>query len=131
MQRDFQRPKNFIAKPAEASSPPRPVIPQNKRRLLSFSKKRWPALAIIVAVLVISALGYAYLSTRNELAKLHDPQAAAQAEAEDLAKTIGQFLELPQNETPSLATVSDASKLQEQLFFQKAQNGDRVLVYAQ
>lgn len=82
-------------------------------------------------MIVVSLLGYGYFSTKSELNKLNNPEAAAQAEADDLAKEIGRFLELPSDETPTVATVSDVSKLQDQLFFQKAKNGDRVLVYAQ
>ncbi len=128
MQHDFQRPKNVVAKPAETMLQSRPV---KKQRFGGLSKKHWSILAIVVTVLAIGLLSYGYFSTKNELSKLTDPQAAAQAEAEDLAKQISVFLELPKDETPTLATVSDVTKLQEQLFFQKAQNGDRVLVYAQ
>jgi len=132
MQRDFQRPKNYLAKPANPVVPPlQPAAPKKRRSLARFSKKRLATIAVVVALLVIGLLGYGYFSTKNELSKLNDPQAAAQAEAEDLAREIGRYLELPTDETPTLATVSDVSKLQEQLFFQKAQNGDRVLVYAQ
>ena len=130
MQHDFQRPKNVTAKPVQAVHQSHPA-PIKKKRASQFFKKHWTVLAVIVALLLIGVLGYGYFSTKNELSKLNDPQAAAQAEAEDLAKEIGKFLELPQDETPTLATVSDVTKLQDQLFFNKAQNGDRVLVYAQ
>lgn len=38
---------------------------------------------------------------------------------------------LPKNEEPMIATVDDKTKLQEQEFFQQAENGDKVLMYKQ
>jgi hypothetical protein len=38
---------------------------------------------------------------------------------------------LPTDEQPTLATVSDVTKVRDQPFFTHAQNGDQVLVYTQ
>lgn len=38
---------------------------------------------------------------------------------------------LPEGETPTIATVSDADKVKSQTFFQRAENGDKVIVYQQ
>ncbi|MFZ2300053.1 MAG: hypothetical protein WAW00_02885 [Candidatus Moraniibacteriota bacterium] len=50
-------------------------------------------------------------------------------EVASLTKIIGAMMELPEGETPTLATVTDRDKLAEQPFFQKAENGDKVLIY--
>ena len=47
-----------------------------------------------------------------------------------LIKEIGELLILPSGETPTVATVSDKNNLQHEAFFAKAQNGDKILVYA-
>lgn len=52
-------------------------------------------------------------------------------EVDDLVIKISKLVELPQGEKPALATVDDREKLQGQSFFAKAQNGDKVLIYAQ
>jgi hypothetical protein len=51
---------------------------------------------------------------------------------QDAAQTItavSALIELPSDEVPTLATVSDSSKLANQPLFAKAQPGDKVLLY--
>ena len=59
-----------------------------------------------------------------------DDQANNQAEAEELKSKVSEFVELPVDETPTVATVVDASKVREQPFFANAKNGDKVLIFA-
>lgn len=109
------------------------IVPNDSKapkRHTAFLKRRWKLLTTIVVVLVISALGYGYITTRNELTRLSNPGATAEADAKKLASEVGRFLELPQDETPTVATVSDAALLKDQVFFSRAENGDRVLVYS-
>ncbi len=88
-----------------------------------------PALAIFVLVvlllLAMSIAGYFYYQFK------HTMQAQDVKEVEELSTTIGKFMELPSGEVPTLATVTDREKLAEQPFFQKAENGDKVLIYSQ
>lgn len=50
-------------------------------------------------------------------------------ELKGIVENVSKLMELPQ-EVPTLATVSDIDKLKtEQTFFQKGQNGDKVLLY--
>ncbi len=76
-------------------------------------------------VIVSSIAVYFYYKSQHGL------EAASSKEVEDLTATIGQFVELPQDEKPTLATVADKEKLSDQAFFQKAENGDKVLIYSQ
>ena len=76
---------------------------------------------ILVAVLLTAAFARNYMQARNELVH-NDPIK--------LAAKIGEFVELPLDEAPTLATVKDASKLRTQSFFKHTQDGDKVLIYA-
>lgn len=55
--------------------------------------------------------------------------AAAQAEIDALTTQVGKLINLPADEKPTVATVTDASKVKDQQFFKNAQNGDKVLIY--
>lgn len=52
-----------------------------------------------------------------------------QEEIKSLVEEVGEIIELPQDETPTIATVSDLSKVRDREFFKKAKNGDTVLIY--
>jgi hypothetical protein len=43
---------------------------------------------------------------------------------------VYKLIDLPQNETPTIATISDKSGLTNQDFFSTAANGDKILIYA-
>ena len=113
---------------------PQQQVSTNKRRSDGFGgflKKRWWLVAIVAVLLAaVSVLGYGYVSTRNELMQLSKDGGASSAgtDAEKLVREISVYLQLP-DETPTLANVSDASKLKGQDFFKDAQNGDKVLIF--
>ena len=50
--------------------------------------------------------------------------------SETIVERVGKLLLLPADESPTIAAVSDISKLQDQLFFKNAKNGDVVLMFA-
>ena len=58
-----------------------------------------------------------------------NPNSAQQQQIKDLVDKVDKLIVLPQNETPSVATVTDLSKLKDQPFFANAKIGDEVLVY--
>jgi hypothetical protein len=72
----------------------------------------------VVLLLVAISIG-AYWYTQKA-----DPKN----EMNSLRKELSKVIELP-DELPTLATVSDVSKLANQPFFMHAQNGDKVLIY--
>lgn len=78
---------------------------------------------IILAIIVVAGLGGAgYFYSQSQSKKPQD-------ELTQIIKKVGELVELPAGEAPTLATVSDVSKLASQTFFQRAQNGDKVLIY--
>ncbi len=86
---------------------------------------------LLLALFVIFVLGFAayyfLVYQKNQTSPQNSNQAAA-IEAQNLIEKVGKLIELP-SEYPQIATVSDASKLPNQPFFAKAQNGDKVLIY--
>lgn len=46
-----------------------------------------------------------------------------------LIQNVGKLFELPIDEEPSVATITDISKLKDQPFFAQGMNGDKVLIY--
>lgn len=69
---------------------------------------------------------------QKQVAQLNaNPQITAQKQTQALIHSVGRLIQLPTNETPTVADVTDASAAKKQsAFFANAQNGDKVLMYA-
>jgi len=113
------RPIRDIHAPAAAQQP-------RKRRswklpVSGYLSQRWVQAGVLLVV-VFAGVVFArnYLRTRDQMV-YNDPSK--------LAAKIGQFLELPTDEPPTLATVKDVNKLRGQAFFKNAQDGDKVLIF--
>ena len=78
-------------------------------------------------ILVGSLIGNVYLGLKVR-ALLH-PEIYAAQELKQLVVDVGRVIVLPENETPTTATVTDPEKLKDQPFFAHAQVGDKVLIY--
>lgn len=93
---------------------------------------------LVIPLLLVGVVGlgtggyffYQYQQSQKELEilKKSSPQAT-QNEVNQIVAEVSKLMELPKDEQPTLATVSDISKLKDQPFFQKARNGDKVLIY--
>ena len=117
------------------TSAPAPAKPAKNK------KKQNPAkilmiLVMLLLVVAVAALAYLYNKERNqvktltvEVTRLSNPTEAAKQEINALVTKIKTLIDLPANETPTVATVSDVTKLANQPFFKNAQNGDRILIY--
>lgn len=93
---------------------------------------------LIIAILFIAAIGTAiyyvkrYNDSQAQVKKLSsNSQQAVQDQNKQLIDKIGTLTPLPANETPTVATVTDITKLADQPFFANAKNGDKVLIYTQ
>jgi cytoskeletal protein RodZ len=84
-------------------------------------------LLVLIAIL-FGAIIYLYLQNQNSQS-LPKNTNASQAEVDTLVTKVGKHYDLPKGDTLTVATVSDVNKLKDQIFFQKAQNGDKVLIY--
>ena len=118
---------------------------KNSRRRRGTSKK------VLIVLLALAWLGgtgflaYSFVDSRKETKNLRsqldntkkeleafktNPEQAAKAEVQRIVGEVGKLYALPEGEEPSVATVSDKSKLADQPFFAKAENGDVTLIYA-
>lgn len=108
--------------------------PRIRTPQVNMSKKG--AIFMIVGLVAIALVGGFLIqmnrieNLKQENARLADPQQNAQAEADQIKAEVSQLIELP-DESPTIATVVDVEKLKGQEFFANAQNGDRVLLFAQ
>jgi len=83
-----------------------------------------------IVFLIIVGLAGATAYYYKQYKKIKDnPQVVSQEETQFVVTELGKLMELPEG-TPSLATVQDKEKLKDQSFFRKAENGDKVLIYA-
>ena len=55
----------------------------------------------------------------------------ALAQVDDLVAEVGRLIVLPENEVPTVATVTEPEKLKDQLFFANAKAGHKVLLYTE
>jgi len=96
-----------------------------------FMKKGIPYKIAVLVVLIIAlaASFYFYVQYQNARKLLQNPTLVASEETKVLIAKVYTLIELPSGESPTIATVTDKSKLTDQPFFAKAQNGDKLLVY--
>ena len=91
------------------------------------SKKFFIISVSTIALAGIGTSGYLYYQYQTVM---NNPSVSAQTEASDLIKKVSKLMLLPRDESPTIATVSDSTKLRSQPFFKSAKNGDKVLIYA-
>ena len=113
---------------------PNTQIVQSKRfripKINLFTNKKRLYTALIVIIALIPTI-YFYVQNKNTENKLNNLQQKSQA-SDDLSmvvEQIGKLVLLPTGEQPTLATVTDISKLKDQSFFIGAAGGDRILIY--
>ena len=91
------------------------------------SKKTIIILCITIALLVIT--GVLFLSKKPAKKAVIIPPSVS--EEASLLSQLEKIVILPAGETPTIATVSDVDKVKSQAFFARAENGDKVIVFAQ
>jgi len=91
------------------------------------NKYLWSFFLVVVLVIAISSAGYFYFQYQT----LNQTQTTDAQELAAVVKKVNQLMELPEEETPVLATVTDKEKVAAQAFFSRSENGDKVLLYTQ
>ncbi len=80
------------------------------------------AIILILIAATVSSLAFYYLYTIEAKKNTQD-------DATRTIEAVGKLMDLPLGEVPTVATVTDKSKLQNQPLLNKAENGDRVIIY--
>src|SRR5258708_4719917 len=95
-----------------------------------FSKKRLIVGSGTLTAIVIFGIGLFYfLQYQHAQNLLKNPVLASELEQEAIVSKVGKLTTLPPGELPTIAKVTDQTKLQDQEFFRDAKNGDIVLIY--
>lgn len=118
---------------------PQPIPAKAKRsRKFHIPKPRLSSTAVIifscsiVVIALVALSGFLYWQNSNlksDNAKNGGTMSNDQI-VSDTIKKVGKLYSLPKNDSPTVATVKDVSKLKSQAFFKDAKNGDRLLVYS-
>ena len=130
--------KRTVRPDVNAPAPKMHPAPISQRQInkknykISKSKIILISLAVLaVFILAVVPSYYFYHKSQQAEARLNDPNTVSKEVIDLVVKKVSHHILLPSSEQPTLATVSDASKVKGQPFFQNAQNGDKVLVFTQ
>ncbi len=85
--------------------------------------------AVVCLIAIAGAGGSVYFYKKYARIRAN-PNLEAQKEASTLISAVGKLIELPKDETPTIATISAKEKLAGQAFFSSAENGDVLFAYA-
>ena len=97
---------------------------------MHFLKKHELIITILSVLVLVGAAAsyYFYTQYRNTQNILKNPNLATEKQTKELITSLGKLMVLPK-EQPTVATVTDASKLKDQPFFANAKNGDKVFIF--
>lgn len=102
---------------------------ENKNRLekLGLGKNIKTAVLLVGLIAIPIVIG-SLAQAQNLRNQGNSEDVLAANEANSIVERVGALMELP-DEDPTVATVSDVESLRDQQFFQKAQNGDNVIIF--
>lgn len=89
-------------------------------------------LPLIILLILAGAGGssyYFYSKFQEAETKLNNPDLIAQQEVDMILGKLSKLMDLPEGEQPTIATVLEKEKLMDQPFFQRSENGDKVVIY--
>ncbi len=86
-------------------------------------------IVFLISVSITIGVTTYVIKKKPEILGLSKGTQAIQAETEKLLAEVGKLISLPNDEKPTIATVSDVEKVKNQPFFKNAKNGDKVIIY--
>lgn len=104
------------------------ILEPSTRPPLAVLIRRYYAPIAVVAVLVLLVGGYEF--GRSSVYREY-PQLVGIEQANAIIAKVGELIQLPTGETPTMATITDAASVKKtQPFLASAENGDVLIVYA-
>lgn len=90
------------------------------------NKKTVIIFLLIICILLILLTVYKYYEYSNLIKNSNN---LLKIESEKIVKSIDAFYNLPKNETPTVATITNYKELDKTLFYKDAKNGDKIVIY--
>ena len=97
--------------------------------MLKNKKIRIFLISVFVIFLSISSLFYLYKNNQKPTNPINRQPTSIESELESLLKKVNRIIVLPEGEVPTVATVTDKNKVNNQQFFARSENGDKALIY--
>ncbi len=86
-------------------------------------------LLLVLFIISIVAIGFAVHFYLKFSSLKENVQSENTTNVKELISEVGKLVLLPQDEEPTVATITDPEKLKNQAFFANAKVGDKVLIY--
>lgn len=124
--------KKRVSRPEQSGSVSEPPIKKSARSKVSLSKVRLITGAAVLLLLLSGFLTYKYIEINHQIKQLRsNPQQVVASSTQKLLTKVSALALLPQGQNPTIAIVKNVSQLKGQAFFDGAQNGDYLIIYAQ
>jgi hypothetical protein len=88
--------------------------------------KLWFGVAVVLIVALAAVSGFFFWKWQSLKSS---PSVTAEESSARVIEKVGKIYDLPSKEKPTVALIQDKKKLEDQSFFDKAQNGDYLLMY--
>lgn len=116
-------------------TPGKKISTKSKRSRSRISKVLFMLLALVLVALAAGSfvLYGKYQATQQQVEKLSTVQGQQELNQTQVNQLLGEMraiILLPKDEDPVVATISDMNLLKDKDFYKDAQNGDRVVVFA-
>lgn len=85
---------------------------------------------LLIAILVVMSTLTGYFYYKLNRLSSSTTSSKTSVSNDDLLLKVSKLILLPNDEVPTIATVTDLEKLKDQSFFSKAKIGDKVIIYS-
>jgi hypothetical protein len=108
----------------QSTAKPLPTSTPAKKRSI---RLKFGYIILLIVIIGFAITSFVFYKKYSDLRR--DPQLVANQETKAVTADVGKHIELPKDETPTIATVQDKNKLKDQPFFASVENGDKILIY--